>query len=105
MPPCKLAIEGETEGPAMVRMGQEYLNGPISFYCKRWKAKGEKSFDLDGEEAFLDWDYGHFEKADLLSRFSRPIARRSAGRGCHRTRSAVARECPMCPVATACCRR
>ena len=30
VPPHKLAIEGETEGPAMVQMGQEYLNGPIS---------------------------------------------------------------------------
>ena len=46
------------------------MNGPISGYCERWKAKGEKFFELDGEEAFLDWDYGHFVKADLLSRFT-----------------------------------
>ena len=54
----------------MVQMGQEYLNGPISGYCERWKARGEKSFGLDGEDIFLDWDYGHFVKADLLSRFT-----------------------------------
>ena len=70
VPPYKLAIEGETEGPAMVQMGQEYLNGPISGYCERWKARGEKFFDLDGDDAFLDWDYGAFVKADLLSRFT-----------------------------------
>jgi HK97 family phage portal protein len=70
VPPYKLAIEGESEGPAMVQMGQQYLNGPISGYCERWKAKGEKFFDLDGVEAFLDWDYAHFVKADLLSRFT-----------------------------------
>jgi HK97 family phage portal protein len=68
VPPYKLAIEGENEGPAMVQMGQQYLNGPISGYCERWKAKGEKFFELDGEELFLDWDYSHFLKADLLSR-------------------------------------
>ena len=54
VPPYKLAIEGESEGPAMVQMGQEYLNGPISGYCERWKARGEKFFGLDGEDAFLD---------------------------------------------------
>ena len=70
VPPYKLAIEGENEGPAMVQMGQQYLNGPISGYCERWKAKGEMFFDLDGEDLFLDWDYGHFLKADLLSRFT-----------------------------------
>ena len=46
------------------------MNGPISSYCERWKAKGEKFFDLDGVDAFLDWDYAHFVKADLLSRFT-----------------------------------
>jgi HK97 family phage portal protein len=70
VPPYKLAIEGETEGPAMVQMGQEYLNGPISGYCDRWKSKGEKFFGLDGVSLFLDWDYGHFLKADLVSRFA-----------------------------------
>lgn len=70
VPPYKLAIEGEAEGPAMVQMGQQYLNGPISGYCERWKAKGHKFFDLDGIDVFLDWDYGHFVKADLLSRFT-----------------------------------
>jgi len=70
VPPYKLAIEGENEGPAMVQMGQQYLNGPISGYCERWKAKGEKFFGLDGDDLFLDWDYGHFLKADLLSRFT-----------------------------------
>jgi len=34
VPPYKLAIEGESEGPAMVQMGQQYLNGPISGYCE-----------------------------------------------------------------------
>jgi len=68
--PYKLAIEGETEGPAMVQMGQQYLNGPISEYCERWKAKAEQFYELDGDDTFLDWDYGHFLKADLLSRFT-----------------------------------
>jgi HK97 family phage portal protein len=70
VPPYKLAIEGEAEGPAMVQMGQQYLNGPISGYCERWKAKGEKFFELDGEDVFLDWDYAHFLKADLMSRYT-----------------------------------
>lgn len=70
VPPYKLAIEGENEGPAMVQMGQQYLNGPISGYCERWKAKGEKFFGLDGDDLFLDFDYAHFVKADLLSRFT-----------------------------------
>ncbi len=80
VPPCKPAIEGETEGPAMVQMGRQYFNGPISGYCERWKAKAEQFYERDGDDTFLDWDYGHFRKADLLSRF---IAYRQAvgGRG------------------------
>ena len=70
VPPYKLAIEGETEGPAMVQIGQQYLNGPISGYCERWKAKAEQFYELDGDDTFLDWGYGHFLKADLLSRFT-----------------------------------
>jgi hypothetical protein len=54
----------------MVQMGQQYLNGPISGYCGRWTAKLEKFFQIDGDEIFVDWDYGHFVKADLMSRFT-----------------------------------
>jgi phage portal protein BeeE len=43
----------EQEGPAMVQMGKRYVNGPISSYCERWKAKGEKFFALGGVGAFL----------------------------------------------------
>jgi HK97 family phage portal protein len=70
VPPYKLAIEGETEGPAMIQAGQQYLNGPISGYCERWKAKCEQFFGLDGTDLFLDFDYGHFLKADLMTRFT-----------------------------------
>lgn len=69
VPPYKLAIEGEAEGPAMVQMSQLYLNGPISGYCERIKAKAEKFFELE-DPFFLDWDYAHFLKADLMSRFT-----------------------------------
>jgi hypothetical protein len=80
VPPYKLAIEGETESLAMVQMGQQYLNGPISGYCERWKAKAEQFYELDGDDTFPDWDYRHFLKADLLSRFT-AFGRLSAGRG------------------------
>jgi HK97 family phage portal protein len=70
VPPHRLAIEGETEGPAMVQAAQGYLNGPISGYCERWKARLEIFFDLDGEDVFLDWDYNHFLKADMVTRYT-----------------------------------
>lgn len=70
VPPYKIAVEGESEGPAIVQMGQEYLNGPISGYCERWTAALEKFWDLDGEDTFVDWDYEHFLKADLVSRYT-----------------------------------
>jgi hypothetical protein len=41
VPPWKLVVEGETEGPAMVLMSQQYLNGPISGYCERWRLEAE----------------------------------------------------------------
>ena len=78
VPPYKIAVEGETEGPAMVQMGQEYLNGPVSGYCERWTAKLEQFWDIDGEEIYVDWDYAHFLKADLLSRYT---AKRQATQG------------------------
>lgn len=70
VPPYKLAIEGESEGPAMVQQSQGYLNGPISGYCERITAKVEKFWDLDGVDAFIGWDYSHFQKTDLMSRFT-----------------------------------
>lgn len=68
LPPYKLGIQGTDSGPSMVQQGQEYLNGPVSGYCERWKAKIEKFFDLDGEETFIEWDYEHFLKADIQTR-------------------------------------
>jgi len=72
VPPYKLAIEAEAEaeGPTMVQIGQQYLNGPISGYCERCKARDEKFFGLDGDDIFLDWHHAHFVKADRLSRFA-----------------------------------
>lgn len=70
MPPHKLAIEGEGEGPAMVQQTQAYLNGPISSYCERWKSRVEKFFGLDGDDIFIDFDYTHFTKTDLMSRYT-----------------------------------
>lgn len=69
LPPYKLGIQGTDSGPSMVQQGQEYLNGPVSGYCERWKAKLEKFFDLDGEETFISWDYSHFLKADIQTRY------------------------------------
>ena len=70
LPGYKLGIQGADSGPSMVQMSQEYLNGPISGYCERWKAKLEKFFDLDGEDVFIDWNYAHFVKADIGTRFT-----------------------------------
>jgi HK97 family phage portal protein len=70
VPPYKLAIEVQNEGPVMAQMGQQYLNGPISGYCERWKVNGESFFDLDGVDTFMDRDNAHFLKANLLSRFT-----------------------------------
>jgi HK97 family phage portal protein len=70
VPPYKLAIEGESQGPAMVQQSQGYLNGPISGYCERITAKLEKFWDIDGDDTFVNWDYNHFQKTDLMSRFT-----------------------------------
>ena len=70
IPPYKLGIMGADSGPSMVQQGQEYLNGPISGYCERWKLKLEKTFDLDGDENFIEWNYDHFIKADIQTRFT-----------------------------------
>ena len=70
LPPYKLGILGESEGSAMIQQSQGYLNGPISGYCERWKAKLEKFFDLDGVELFVEFDYSHFLKADIGTRYA-----------------------------------
>ena len=70
VPPYKLAIEGESEGPAMVQQAQGYLNGPITSYCARWTTKLEKFFQVDGVDTFVEFDFGHFMKADIMSRYT-----------------------------------
>ena len=70
VPGYKLGIMGADSGPSMVQQGQDYLNGPISGYCERWKAKLEKFFELNGEEIFIDWNYSHFVKADIGTRYT-----------------------------------
>ena len=70
IPPYKLGVEDSGSGPSMVQQAQEYLNGPISGYCERWKAKLEKFFDLDGIDLFVDWSYEAFYKADIGTRYA-----------------------------------
>ena len=70
IPPYKLGVEGSGSGPSMVQQDQDYLNSVISSYCERWKAKVEKFFEIDGEDLFVDWDYSHFLKADIQTRFT-----------------------------------
>ena len=70
VPAYKLGIENSGSGPSMVQQDQDYLNSVISSYCERWKAKGEKFFGIDGYDLFLDWDYSHFLKADIQTRFT-----------------------------------
>jgi hypothetical protein len=40
VPPYRLAIAGENEGAAMVKMGEPYQNGTISFYRVRMEGDG-----------------------------------------------------------------
>jgi HK97 family phage portal protein len=70
IPPYKLGILGADSGPSLVQQGQEYLNGPMSGYCERWTAKLEQVFEVDGEDTFVAWDYAHFLKADIQTRFT-----------------------------------
>ena len=70
VPAYKLNILGGDTGPSIVQQGQDYLNGPISGYCERWKAKLEMTFGLDEDDVFLDWDYAHFLKADIGTRYT-----------------------------------
>ncbi len=70
VPPYKLGVEDAGNGPSMVQQDQDYLNSVISSYCERWKAKLEKFFQIDGDELFVDWDYSHFLKADIQTRFT-----------------------------------
>jgi len=70
IPPYKLGILGADSGPSLVQQGQEYLNGAMSGYCERWKAQLQRTFDIDGEDLFVEWDYAHFLKADIQTRFT-----------------------------------
>lgn len=70
VPPYKLGIEGESSGPSMVQQNQQYLNDVVSGYCSRWSSKCDKFFGLDGEELFTEFDYTHFLKADIQTRYT-----------------------------------
>jgi len=52
----------------LVQLDQDYLNSVVSSYCERWTARLEKTFEIDGIEYFVDWDYRHFLKADIATR-------------------------------------
>lgn len=71
VPLYKLNVsEQRTTGTTLVQADQEYLNSVISSYCERFKAKLEATFDLDGINQFVEFDYSHFLKADILTRLT-----------------------------------
>ncbi len=70
VPPYKLGIEGESSGPSMVQQNQQYLNDVVSGYCSRWTSKLEKFFQLDGGDLYFDFDFTHFTKADIQTRYT-----------------------------------
>jgi HK97 family phage portal protein len=70
VPPYKLGIEGESSGPSMVQQNQQYLNDVVSGYCGRWTSKLEKFFRVDGADLFMDFDFSHFTKADIQTRYT-----------------------------------
>ena len=69
VPLYKLGVPSEGQGTAMIQQDQEYLNNVVSSYCNRWTTRAELTFGLDGEELFLEFDYSHFLKADIKTRF------------------------------------
>jgi HK97 family phage portal protein len=70
MPPHKLGIEGETSGPSMVQQDQVYLNDVLSAYCERIVLRMEKTFEIEDGDLFLEFDYEHFLKADIQTRYT-----------------------------------
>jgi HK97 family phage portal protein len=68
VPLHKLGIADATAGPALVQRDQSYLNDVISTYCDLWKLRLERTFGLDGDEYFIEFDYSHFIKADIQTR-------------------------------------
>jgi HK97 family phage portal protein len=70
VPLYKLGVPAEGQGTAMIQQDQEYLNNVVSSYCNRWTSKAEATFGLDGDELFLEFDYSHFLKADIQTRFT-----------------------------------
>lgn len=70
VPPHKVGIQQRATGTTLVQQDQDYLNNVLSSYCERWTAKMEKTFDIDGEELFLEFDYSHFLKADIQTRLT-----------------------------------
>jgi HK97 family phage portal protein len=71
VPLYKLGVPSEGQGTAMIQQDQEYLNNVVSSYCNRWTTKCEMTFGLDeDDDLFLEFDYSHFLKADIQTRFT-----------------------------------
>jgi HK97 family phage portal protein len=69
VPLHKIGVAGTSEGSVLVQQDQDYLNSVLSAYCARWTRTGEKVFGLDGDELFLEFDYSHFLRADIKTRY------------------------------------
>jgi HK97 family phage portal protein len=69
IPPHKLGIQGKGNSNTLMVNDQDYVNNVLTSWCERWKAKLESDFDIDGYDVFVEWDYSHFLKADIKTRY------------------------------------
>jgi HK97 family phage portal protein len=70
VPLYKLQVEGRSTGSQLVQADQEYLNSVLSSYCNRFTAKYEQCFEIDGHDQFVEFDYAHLLRADIMTRLT-----------------------------------
>src|ERR1700674_2860359 len=54
----------------LIQLQQLYINDVIATWAERWVPKFEELGEVDGDEFFVEFDYAHFLKADILTRLT-----------------------------------
>jgi HK97 family phage portal protein len=69
MPLNKIGVQVRGSYSSINSQDQDYVNNVLMSYLERWESKFERTFDLDQQNLFIEFDLSRLLRADITSRY------------------------------------